>query len=224
MADGPDIAMLAALIGDPVRANMLLALLRIPVMTASELADEGGVTSATASSHLRKLLDANLLSVRPNGRHRYFRLADDDVAHHIEQMLCFAQHLGHVRTRPGPSEPAMRRARICYDHLAGAIAVELFARLVSRQCLRWDGHELTLTELGHASFRDLGATLPPPGGRRRECRECLDWSERRPHLAGGAGAALLARLAELDWVRRDETSRAMQVTERGEAGLPRLFR
>ncbi|MGY2733572.1 ArsR/SmtB family transcription factor [Sphingomonas sp. UYP23] len=223
MREGPDFARIGSLIGDPVRASMLLGLLRVPALTAGELAKEGGVTAPTASSHLAQLYDGGLVDVVTSGRHRYYRLADADVAHHLEQLLGLAQHLSHSPTRPGPNEPAVRRARVCYDHLAGEIAVELFERLRARGGVRAAEVGITLTPSGHAAFLQVGIDLSATGGTRPVCRECLDWSERRPHLAGIAGAALLSRMVELGWLCRVEGSRAMTVTVTGDRALTKLF-
>lgn len=223
MKEGPNLALLGSLIGDAARANMVVALLRIPALTAGELAVEAGVSAATASSHLRKLEEAGLLSVRQSGRHRYFELADDTVAHHIEQLMGLAQHLGHARSRPGPNEPALRRARICYDHLAGEIAVTLMGRLRANGAIAPGGEGITLTRHGRAMFDALGADVSVRRRGRPLCRECLDWSERRPHLAGAAGAALLGRMVELGWMHRVADTRAITVTRRGEQHLTELF-
>jgi DNA-binding transcriptional ArsR family regulator len=224
MKEGPDIAKAAALIGDPVRANMLTALLRTPALTAGELAREGGITPQTASEHLRRLQEGGLLRLIPQGRHRYYALADADVAQHIEMMLGLANHLGHMRTRPGPRDPSLRRARVCYDHMAGEIAVNILDKLRSLGGLDGDDAGFSLTGAGRAALDGLGVewvTLRP--GSRALCRPCLDWSERRPHLAGRAGAAILDRLVALDWVRRVAGSRALAVTSLGEVGFRSLF-
>lgn len=225
MKEGPDIATLGALLGDPARANMLTALLRAPALTAGELAREGGVTPQTASGHLNRLLDGGVLRVLQSGRHRYYALAGPEVASLLEQMLGLASQLGHLRKRPGPTEPAMRRARVCYDHLAGEIAVELFARLVQIGGLQEEGVALALTPVGQQTLAGFGLALGPvKSGGRPLCRACMDWSERRAHLAGSSGAALFDRLVHLDWVRRVANSRALVVTRAGEANLPTLFR
>lgn len=226
MKEGPDIAVIGSLTGDPVRANMLTALLRVPALTAGELAQEGGVTPQTASGHLRRLEQGGMLRLVQQGRHRYYALADAHVAELLEQMLGLASHLGHIRTRPGPKEPALRRARVCYDHMAGEIAVSLFDRLNRLGGLEDIGAGVGrgLTGAGLGALERMGVKLDSgrPGSRAL-CRPCLDWSERRPHLAGLAGAALLDRLVALDWVRRSAGSRALAVTQSGEVGLRSLF-
>ena len=225
MKEGPDIAKAAALIGDPARANMLTALLRTPALTAGELARDAGISPQTASEHLRRLQEGGLLRIIPQGRHRYFALADDAVAHHLELMLGLANHLGHVRTRPGPRDASLRRARVCYDHMAGEIAVGIVERLTSLGALAGDHAELQLTSAGLLAFDRLGVDLSRSAPASRPlCRPCLDWSERRPHLAGRAGAAFLDRIVALGWVRRIPSSRALAVTAVGEAGFGSLFR
>ena len=222
MKEGPDISHVAAAIGDPTRARMLLALLQIPAMTAGELASEAGVAAQTASGHLRRLADAGLLTVVSQGRHRYFRLADDEAAGLIEAMLGFSARVGHLRTRPGPRDAEMRRVRTCYDHLAGEIAVGLFGRLEALGAFVHRDGALDLTSTGLEQFGTIG--IDPSKlktGRVAACRACLDWSERRHHLGGRAGALLLQRASDLHWIKRD--GRRVEITQAGEIGLGRLF-
>lgn len=223
MKEGPNFARIGALIGDPVRANMLLGLLRVPSMTAGELAEEGGVSAATASSHLGQLREGGLVSVTSSGRHRYYRLTDDEVAHHLEQLLGLAQHLSHGRVRRGPNDLAMRRARSCYDHLAGEVAVSIFDRLRVGGHMQATASGVVLSPSGLVAFDKIGVDLTKAKPSRPLCRECLDWSERRPHLAGYAGAALMQRLLELGFLCPVEGSRALLVTARGEVQLAGLF-
>ncbi|HEY1960793.1 MAG TPA: helix-turn-helix domain-containing protein, partial [Rhizomicrobium sp.] len=207
---------------DPARANMLSALMGGKALTASELANEAGVTAQTASAHLAKLETGGLITAVKQGRHRYFRLADEDVAEMLEKMIGVAARAGHMRVRPGPSDPAMRKARVCYDHLAGEMGVRMFDALVKRRhlALREDG--LGVTRTGARYLADFGVEMPD-ASRRPLCRSCLDWSMRRQHLAGALGAALLDRIYELKWARRDRNSRAVLFTPNGEAKFKRLF-
>src|SRR5450432_1655823 len=145
MKTGPDIAPLAALVGDPARANMLTALLAGQALTAGELAREAGVTAQTASSHLAKLSAGGLIAPRRQGRHIYYALAGSDVAGLLERLMSLAERTGHRRTRSGPAEPALRNARVCYDHLAGDLGVALFDGLIERRVLARRGEELALT-------------------------------------------------------------------------------
>lgn len=204
MNDGPLIAAIAALIGDPGRANMLTALMDGRALTASELGGAAGVTLQTASGHLARLVEAGLLAVRKQGRHRYFRLSGPDVAEALEALMSLAQRTGALRVRTGPRDAALREARICYDHLAGERGVSLLEAL-RRQELVAGEQDAMLTERGRVFFSGLGVDLERlRKGRRPICRLCLDWSERRAHLGGALGAALLDLMVERCWLRREE--------------------
>ncbi|MFZ5670257.1 MAG: ArsR/SmtB family transcription factor [Pseudomonadota bacterium] len=221
MKVGPDIAPVAALLGDPARANMLTALLAGQALTAGELAREAGVTSQTASSHLARLQAGGLVVRRRQGRHGYFALAGEDVARVLEGLMGLAERAGHLRARPGPREPALRRARVCYDHLAGDLGVAMLEGLTSRGFL--DG-TLVPTADGEALMDALGLDLAAlRAGRRPLARACLDWSVRRSHLAGALGAALLRRLYELGWARRVDGSRVVAFTPDGERKFAEVF-
>lgn len=224
MKYGPDIAYVAATIGDPARANMLSALIEGRALTASELAQQAGIGKPTASAHLARLLDADLIAVERQGRHRYYRLADERVAALLESLMSFASELVPKRVRTGPREPALRRARVCYDHLAGDVGVALFDALVRNGdlVLRGDGPELTVE--GEARMIAFGLDLEALRRLRRPlCRSCLDWSARRSHLAGALGAAILQRLFDLGWARRVEGTRVVAFTPRGERALKERF-
>lgn len=224
MKDGPSIAPVAALAGDPARANMLAALTSGMALTASELAGEAGVTLQTASSHLAKLENAGLISVTRQGRHRYFRLADNDVAQMLEAIMNVAARTGQLRTRPGPSDPALRKARICYDHLAGEMGVGLLDNLLRTNRLAREHDELRLTKSGMEFMDEFRIDLDRLSGLRRPvCRLCLDWSMRRHHLGGALGAALLKRFQDLRWVIRPGESRALRFTPSGETAFRRAF-
>jgi DNA-binding transcriptional ArsR family regulator len=224
MKEGPSIAPIAALAGDPARANMLAALLAGKALTASELAGEAGVTPQTASSHLAKLEEGGLVLVQKQGRHRYFRLSGPDVAGVLESMMGLAARIGHSRTRTGPREPALRRARVCYDHLAGELGVEMFDKFAAAHLIAGDDDQLSLTRRGEKFLREFGIDFERlEVGRRPMCKSCLDWSMRRSHLAGAAGAALLARFFALKWASRDRTSRAVIFSRDGEAKFQRML-
>jgi DNA-binding transcriptional ArsR family regulator len=224
MKDGPSIAPIAALAGDPARANMLSALIGGKALTAGELAREAGVTAQTASSHLAKLADGGLIAGIRQGRHRYFRLAGSDVAEMLEKMMGVAERAGHTRTRTGPKAPELRRARVCYDHLAGEMGVALFDNLVGARFIA-GGDEPRLTKRGEEFAHEFGIDLDALSKERRPlCKSCLDWSMRRHHLAGALGAAMLGRFYDLKWARRDRSSRAVHFSPQGERGLQRLFR
>lgn len=224
MKEGPDIASLAALIGDPARANMLTALMSGKALTATELAVEAGVTAQTASAHLKKLEEAALLSRTKQGRHRYFALADDDVGAVLEGLMGLAADRGRMRTRTGPRDPALRRARVCYDHLAGELGVRMFDSLRAAGHLAEAGEEVSLTPSGRAFASSFGIDLAPlSSGRRPMCRSCLDWSMRRAHLAGGLGGALLANIHERGWAKRAPDSRAVVFSAAGETAFAAAF-
>jgi len=225
MKDGPIIAPVAALAGDPARANMLVALSGGKALTASELANEAGITAQTASSHLAKLETGGLIARVKQGRHAYFRLANHDVALMIETIMGVAARAGHLRTRPGPSDPAMRKARVCYDHLAGEMGVQLLDSLVAHGHIANNKDALAITRKGEGFLRDFGIEIEVLDSKRRPlCRSCLDWSMRRAHLAGALGDALLDRFYKLDWAKRDRKSRAVIFSPRGEKKFREAFR
>jgi DNA-binding transcriptional ArsR family regulator len=210
------------LIGDHARAEVLTALMADRALTATELAAVAGVTKQTISAHLAKLLDAGLLAVERQGRHRYFRLADRDVAQLLESLMGVAFRTGALRHRLSPREPALRQARVCYDHLAGELGVAIHARLLARRALAPGPDGLVLTADGDRLLQELGIDMTALASQRRKfCHACMDWSERRHHLAGALGAALLTRMIELGWVRRMRGSRVVVVAPQGRVALER---
>jgi len=224
MADGPDISRIAALMGDPARANILSVLLDGRAHTASELATAAGVTPATASGHLAQLTDAGLLWPRKQGRHRYFAIADDDVAHALETLAGLAAAKGHLRHQPGPRDAALREARVCYDHLAGHHAVQIFDSLARRSLLAVDREAIGLTEDGEAFMARFGIEVAGLKAQRRPLvRACLDWSERRSHLAGALGAALLTEFEAKNWLLRSRESRHVTFTPKGQRAFAEAF-
>ncbi|WP_454848474.1 ArsR/SmtB family transcription factor [Rhizobium binxianense] len=224
MKEGPDIAQIGALIGDPARANMLTALSGGRALTATELAAAGGITVQTASTHLAKLEAGGLLAQRKQGRHRYFTLADEATARLIESMMGFAASRGHLRYQPGPKEPALRKARICYDHLAGDYGVRMLDSLVASGSIEAIGEGLALTKKGESDLRRIGIDVGSLRSSRRPlCRSCLDWSERRAHLAGGLGKALLSSFLDKGWARRAAESRSILFSPEGERQFLTLF-
>ncbi len=217
MNDSPNIARVAALLGDPARAAVLTALLADRALTATELAGIAGVTKQTMSAHLARLLDARLLVVEAQGRHRYFRLADEDVAALLESLMGVAFRTGAVRLVSSPREPALRRARVCYDHLAGELGVIAYEALLQKDVFDLAPEGLRLTPAGARWFDAAGVDVEAAGSRRRAfCRPCLDWSERRQHLGGALGAALLARICAVGWARRLKASRVIEFSAPGE--------
>lgn len=224
MKEGPDIAQIGALIGDPARANMLTALFGGKALTATELAAVAGIALPTASAHLAKLEAGGLLALRKQGRHRYFTLADETVARLIESMMGFAASRGHLRHRPGPKDPALRKARVCYDHLAGDYGVRMLDSLIASGAIEAVGEGLTVTSAGESQLMCIGIDLADlQFSRRPLCRSCLDWSERRAHLAGSLGKALLSGFFERGWARRVKDSRSVLFTPEGERQFLSLF-
>jgi len=224
MRDGPDIARIGALLGDPARTHMLTALMGGVALTAGELAREAGVSAQTGSWHLAQLADGGLVQPRKQGRCVYYALAGEAVADLMEQLAGLAVSCGHRRTRPGPRDPAMRRARVCYDHLAGELGVALLDGLVARGAIEDRGGALSLTESGFGFARAFGVAEDAlKGGRRPVCRACLDWSERRSHLGGALGKALLERIYAEGWARRLPGGRVVAFNAPGLAAFGRAF-
>lgn len=223
IASANTIAATARLIGDAARANMLAALLGGRALTAGELAAAARITPQTASGHLAQMTAGHLLAVETQGRHRYYRLASGEVAQALQALMALSVE-GPRRHHPvGPRDAALRLARTCYDHMAGRLAVAIADALTAQGRVVISDGAAVVTEEGHAFFRALGITPDATSPRRILCRTCLDWSERRPHLAGRLGAALLCRALEVPWVSRTPDSRALTLTERGEAAIVRIF-
>ncbi|MBZ9672184.1 ArsR/SmtB family transcription factor [Mesorhizobium sp. ES1-3] len=222
MREGPDIARIASLVGDPARANMLNALMGGTALTASELALEAGVSLPTASAHLSKLMEGGLLTLASQGRHRYYGLAGPQVAGMIEAITGVAEAVGPKRVRPGPRDGAMRIARVCYDHLAGEQAVAMLDRLVDRNILVRDDKEIRLGPSAASHFAAIGIDVYTKP-RRPVCRACLDWSVRRSHLAGTLGAAILDKILAEKWARRQKDSRAVIFSPPGKQAFERVF-
>lgn len=217
MKEGPDIARIAALMGDPARANMLTALMSGKALTASELAAEAGVALSTASSHLSRLETGGLVRPRKQGRHKYFSLAGPEVAQALEALMGLAAGAGHLRNRTGPRDAALRKARACYNHLAGTMGTRLYDSLLERDFVCVAEGDPDLSEAGRGFMSELCInTAALQAGRTPLCRECLDWSERRSHLAGSLGRALLARFEDMGWASRDRRTRIVRFTPEGE--------
>ncbi len=225
IASGLAVAEIGALVGDVARANMLHALMAGRALTAGELAWIGGVGASTASEHLAKLAASGLVAVEKQGRHRYFRLSSPAVARMLEGISAVVATEGPQRYRPASRiDEALRRARLCYDHLAGRLGVALCEALTKRECVLLSEDGGVVTEAGQRFFIDLRIDLGQLQRRRLLfCRPCLDWSERRHHLAGSLGAALAARCFELGWIEPIRDSRAVAVTRQGREGLASRF-
>ncbi|TMJ26851.1 MAG: winged helix-turn-helix transcriptional regulator [Alphaproteobacteria bacterium] len=227
MASNAMFAQIAALAGDPARSGMLHALMDGRALTASELARVAGITPQTASGHLARMAAGGLLAVERQGRHRYHRLASSAVAQMMESIMQVASDSEPARPlRVGPRDSALRAARTCYDHLAGRLGVALADALVAGGYAELTHDAGLITEAGVALFHrmriDVDALSARRGNRpaRILCRPCLDWSERRPHLAGALGAALCSHGFKNGWIRRIDATRAVAITPKGE----RVFR
>ncbi len=217
---GVDLSAVGALLADPARAAILAALLGGMALPAGELARIAGVTPSTASIHLARLLAAGWVVVERRGRHRYYRLGSAEVATVLEQIAWVAPP-SPVRSLRGRQQiDALRLARSCYDHLAGQVGVALTDALVEREALRVEGSDFALTSAGATFLRERGVVVPVPTGRRAFARRCLDWSERRDHVAGALGAAIFVAWETQGWVARRERGRALRLTPVGVAQLP----
>ncbi len=217
--EGPDLAALAGLLADNTRASFCLALLDGRAWTAVELARHAGVAASTATGHLNLLVAGGLLAEQRQGRHRYVRLADAGAAELVENLASMApRRVVPPRSLSAASRAAaLARARTCYDHLAGALGVSITTAMTDRGLLDWE-HGLALTAGGADWLAGLGIALPS-ATRRPPVRSCLDWTERRPHLAGAAGAALCGHAFRSGWITRIGASRAVTVTEAGRGAL-----
>jgi DNA-binding transcriptional ArsR family regulator len=220
MSDVPQIAEVAALVGDPARASILCALLGGRALTATELAHAAGVSPQTTSGHLGKLHAARLVALMKQGRHHYYRLAGPQVGQMLEGIMNVALQ-GPPRYQPRTRlDDAMRHARTCYDHFAGTLGVGLADRMIEREWVVLGDEAGEVTSAGVKFFSTLGVDLPAARSRRRVfCRPCLDWTERRPHIGGAVGAALAQRCFDLKWVERIRDSRALRITPAGRRGL-----
>lgn len=220
------LAEIATAAGDPARAGMLNALMDGRALTAAELARVAGITAQTASGHLARLTVAGLLTVEKQGRHRYHRLASPAVARMLESIMEVAADAQPRRKAfTGPRDAAMRAGRTCYDHLAGTLGVAIADAMVTRGHIELASDAGIVTESGVALLQRIGIDLETRGKRtsRLLCRPCLDWSERRPHLAGVVGAALCTHCFDSGWIRRVEGTRAVKVTPKGERNFREIF-
>ena len=218
-----EIARIAGLVGEPSRTAMLLELLDGRALTAHELARAAGVQAPTASRHLSQLVEGGLLQLERQGRHRYHRMASPEVARVLEGIMQLAA--GRTAARPpvvvGPKEAAMRRARSCYDHIAGRLGVAIAERLQRDGAVVFEGEAGRVGEPAVRALAELGlrADAEPRSRHRPFCRPCLDWSERRPHLAGTLGALICAHCIERRWLVRRAAGRALDISPPGEIAL-----
>ena len=228
MASNARFAEVAAVAADPARASMLHALMAGRALTAVELAKVADITPQTTSGHLRRMTEAGVLSVHKQGRHRFHRLAGPSIAHMLESIMQVAAELetGDRKLVIGPKDAALRKARTCYDHFAGQLGVAISDALVNHGHVELSGDAGIVTDTGIAQLADIGIDVAPMLQRRTKrsgrvlCRLCVDWSERRPRLAGLVGAVICAHSMQHGWTRRLEGSRAVRVTPKGQ----RVFR
>ena len=219
----PNIAAVGALVGDPARARMLTVLMDGRARTAKELAYGAGITPQTASSHLAKLLRARLLAMERQSRHRYFRLATPTVAHAVEAMMAVSPARPRATVADLPLD-GLRLARTCYDHLAGRLGVMVTEAMVRRRFLTRSGRDFLLTAPGERFLDRLGVDVGKSRGERRAfARQCLDWSERRAHLAGSLGAAVARRCLDLRWVHAVAEERTLTLSAQGQRELRTWF-
>ncbi|WDM22542.1 ArsR/SmtB family transcription factor [Paenibacillus polymyxa] len=224
MSTKSNVAMIASLVSEPSRAAILTALLDGRFHTASELAHMAGVKPQTASFHLAKMTEAQVVTMEKQGRHRYFGIQDPEVAQVMESLLSIAPPVPIKSFTHASENEALRLARTCYDHVAGQLGVQLMSFFIQKGILSEDQDGLHITEPGEAFFTDFQIDLTKTRQKRRSfSHKCLDWSERRHHLAGALGNALLDRLFELHWIERLPTTRAIRITADGKRGFKEVF-
>ncbi|HET6336460.1 MAG TPA: winged helix-turn-helix domain-containing protein [Polyangiales bacterium] len=223
-AEAYKLAEIGALVGDPTRASILTELIGGRALTAGELATAAQITPQTVSSHLAKLADARLIRVERQGRHRYVAIASPEVAHMLEAMLYLTgpEHRPATKVKAPRVHGALKRARFCYDHVAGELGVALCDAWVRAEYLHLDDHAAQLTAAGMEFCHRFELSLPARS-KRPLCRTCLDWSERRPHLAGQLGQGLAQCLLDRGWIERASQGRVVSITPAGLAGMREQF-
>ena len=220
----PSFAVIGHLIGVPARANMLSALLDGRALTATELAFHAGVTPQTASSHLAKLSDAKLIVAHQQGRHRYYKLAGPAVADALEPLSGLVAHRPLPQRHPSKELKRLRDSRLCYDHLAGRLGVALADSLIRQAAIAPEGSDFRVTAAGESLLAGLGIELEGLRAKRRAfARQCLDWSERRPHVGGALGAAIAEQLLKRKWIARERRGRRVWVTKAGRPEIAARF-
>lgn len=220
----PNISQVASLIADPSRATILMCLMDGRTLPAGELARMAQITPQTASSHLSKLVEGGLLAMESFGRHRYYRLANREVAQALEALTSISPVQKVRSLRESEQTKKLFFARTCYDHLAGEVGVALTESILELKLLTPDESDYKLTEKGKQFFKDFGIDMESWSKKRRHfARQCLDWSERRHHIAGALGAAIADRFFALGWIQRVPGNRSIQITETGKRGLFETF-
>ncbi|MEB4783978.1 winged helix-turn-helix domain-containing protein [Paenibacillus jamilae] len=224
MSTQSNVAMIASLVSEPSRAAILTALLDGRFHTASELAHMAGIKPQTASFHLAKMTEAQVITVEKQGRHRYYGIQDPEVAQVMESLLSIAPPVPIKSFKQASENEAIRLARTCYDHVAGHLGVQIMSFFMQKGILSEDQDGLHITQQGEIFFADFQINLKNTKQKRRSfSHKCLDWSERRHHLAGALGSALLDRLFELHWVEHLPTTRAIRITAEGKRGFKEVF-
>ncbi|UNL95192.1 transcriptional regulator [Paenibacillus polymyxa] len=224
MSTQSNVAMIASLVSEPSRAAILTALLDGRFHTASELAHMAGIKPQTASFHLAKMTEAQVITVEKQGRHRYYGIQDPEVAQMMESLLSIAPPVPIKSFKQASENEAIRLARTCYDHVAGHLGVQIMSFFMQKGILSEDQDGLHITQQGEIFFADFQINLKNTRQKRRSfSHKCLDWSERRHHLAGALGSALLDRLFELHWVEHLPTTRAIRITAEGKRGFKEVF-
>jgi DNA-binding transcriptional ArsR family regulator len=224
MSTKSNVAMIASLVSEPSRAAILTALLDGRFHTASELAHMAGIKPQTASFHLAKMTEAQVITVEKQGRHRYYGIQDPEVAQVMESLLSIAPPVPIKSLKQASENEAIRLARTCYDHVAGHLGVQIMSFFMQKGILSEDQDGLHITQQGEIFFADFQINLKNTRQKRRSfSHKCLDWSERRHHLAGALGSALLDRLFELHWVEHLPTTRAIRITAEGKRGFKEVF-
>ncbi|MDX8366739.1 ArsR/SmtB family transcription factor [Cytobacillus sp. IB215665] len=224
MSGTPDLAKVASLVSENSRAAILTVLLDGRFHPASELAYMAQIKPQTASFHLTKMVDANLITMEKHGRHRYYSIRNQEVAQVMESLLSIAPRTEIRSLKQASEDKAVRFARTCYDHLAGSLGIQLTDSLVKSGILCNNTTEFEVTDKGEEFFASLQINLQEVKNKRRAfAHKCLDWSERRHHLAGALGNALLERILELNWIQRSPNSRAITITTAGKKGFKDIF-
>ncbi len=212
----PSMASIGALIGSPARSAMLALLFDGRALTATELSHAAGVSAATASEHLGKLVSGGLLLCEKHGRHRYYKLAGDEVAEALEPLIHLVRHKPAPIREISPEQKQIRCARLCYDHIAGALGVSITTAMVDQGYLDVQDRHYEITASGENFFAELGIDLESLRKARRQfAPQCLDWSERKPHVAGALGAAITDMAFELKWIERTKHRRIIKLTDLG---------
>ncbi|PKR86884.1 ArsR/SmtB family transcription factor [Heyndrickxia camelliae] len=224
MSISPNIAKVASLVSETSRAAILTTLLDNRFHTASELAYQAGIKQQTASFHLAKLAELNMVTIESQGRHRYYRLANSEIAQILESLLALSPPVEIKSLRQSTEMKALKSARTCYDHLAGKLGVNLTKSLLNMGYIKEDYKEFIVTENGKQFFSEFQIDIEQLKRKKRKFSlKCIDWSERHYHLGGALGNAILERMLELNWIKRHPTSRAIIITEIGSRELEVVF-